>query len=197
MVPPVSTDELGSEREERIVAAATALFGRYGFRRTSMDLIAAEAGVAKATLYAYFDSKEALFGAVTAHVCEELLRRADEAAAGTGTLRERVRGVLEAKYTRLYELVHSSPHAAEILDSTSKLGAVVEDTDKRYRQIVERVLRRAQHDGHIDLAGTSAARVADVLLWSALGISSSAPDVATHDKRLGEAVDTILRGVSA
>lgn len=46
--------------EARIMEAASQLFLRYGFEKT-MDDIAREARVAKATLYRYWPSKEALF----------------------------------------------------------------------------------------------------------------------------------------
>ena len=38
-------------KREVILAAALTLFGRYGYRRTSIDDIAREAGVVKGTLY--------------------------------------------------------------------------------------------------------------------------------------------------
>ncbi len=47
--------------ERRILEAASELFLRYGFEKTTMDDIAREARVAKATLYRYWPSKEALF----------------------------------------------------------------------------------------------------------------------------------------
>lgn len=43
------------------LAAAQQLFTQQGFERTSMDRIAEDAGVSKATVYAYFASKEVLF----------------------------------------------------------------------------------------------------------------------------------------
>jgi AcrR family transcriptional regulator len=48
----------------RIIDAAYELFYRQGFARVSVDRIAAEAGVTKRTLYAHFDSKDQLLGAV-------------------------------------------------------------------------------------------------------------------------------------
>lgn len=54
----------GDVKREAILAAALALFGRYGYRRTSIDDIAREAGVAKGTVYLYVESKEALFDLV-------------------------------------------------------------------------------------------------------------------------------------
>jgi AcrR family transcriptional regulator len=58
---PGSNGEDGSRApRERILIAATALFGRHGTARTGVDTIIAEAGVAKATFYRHFPSKEAL-----------------------------------------------------------------------------------------------------------------------------------------
>lgn len=51
----------------RIYAAAYALFYRKGFQRTSLDDIAAKAGVTKRTLYYHVRSKDALAGAMLEH----------------------------------------------------------------------------------------------------------------------------------
>lgn len=52
------------DKAEAIIAAGEKLFSRFGYRRTSMDDIAREAGVAKGTLYLYFDGKAAVFRAM-------------------------------------------------------------------------------------------------------------------------------------
>jgi AcrR family transcriptional regulator len=51
----------------RILAAAYALFYRRGFQRTSLDEIAAKAGVTKRTLYYHVRSKDELAGAMLEH----------------------------------------------------------------------------------------------------------------------------------
>jgi TetR/AcrR family transcriptional repressor of mexJK operon len=56
-----------TEKAESILAAARRMFLASGFGAVSMDAIAREAGASKATLYAYFASKEELFGAVVSH----------------------------------------------------------------------------------------------------------------------------------
>src|ERR1700722_17305069 len=53
-------------KAESILAAARRTFLASGFGAVSMDTIAREAGASKATVYAYFSSKEELFGAVVA-----------------------------------------------------------------------------------------------------------------------------------
>ncbi|MGE4172809.1 MAG: TetR/AcrR family transcriptional regulator [Methylocystis sp.] len=57
---------VAGRKECSVIAAARKLFLEQGFVETSMDAIARSACVSKATLYAYFPSKEALF----AHLIE-------------------------------------------------------------------------------------------------------------------------------
>ena len=61
------------EVRTRIVEAAYESFWRLGFRRSSVDAIAARAGLTKRTVYAYFRSKDDLLAAV--------LQRYEELAA--------------------------------------------------------------------------------------------------------------------
>jgi AcrR family transcriptional regulator len=51
-------------RPQEILDAALSVFAEKGFAATRIDEIAARAGVAKGTIYLYFDSKEAVFTAL-------------------------------------------------------------------------------------------------------------------------------------
>ncbi len=53
-------DQYAEARRDQILEAALHLFSRKGFAESSVDEIAAEAGLGKATLYLYFPSKEVL-----------------------------------------------------------------------------------------------------------------------------------------
>lgn len=53
----------------QILEAASDLFLRDGFGAVSMDAVAREAGVSKATLYAHFESKDRLFAALVKREC--------------------------------------------------------------------------------------------------------------------------------
>jgi len=52
------------ERRRRVLAAANRAFGLNGFRKTSVDLIAEEAGVSKGLVFAFFGHKDGLYDAV-------------------------------------------------------------------------------------------------------------------------------------
>ena len=56
-----------------ILEAARQLFTGQGFDATSMDQIAAAAGVSKLTVYSHFGDKETLFAAVVKSYCEQQL----------------------------------------------------------------------------------------------------------------------------
>src|SRR5271169_61043 len=62
-----------NSKAESILAAAKRTFLAAGFGAVSMDTIAREAGVSKATVYAHFAGKEELFGAVIGRECERYL----------------------------------------------------------------------------------------------------------------------------
>jgi AcrR family transcriptional regulator len=64
-------EHVPGRKECQILSAARAQFLEQGFSDTSVDAIARRAGVSKATLYAYFPSKEALFSHLIQVECRE------------------------------------------------------------------------------------------------------------------------------
>lgn len=52
------------ERMRKVLEAAAQQFLEQGFERTSMESVARASGVSKMTIYSYFPTKDALFGAV-------------------------------------------------------------------------------------------------------------------------------------
>ena len=77
-------------REEILLASARAL-ARSGFRSVSMQEIAREVGFTAPALYAYFDSKEAIFAALVAMMDRELADTFRPGPARGLPFRERVR----------------------------------------------------------------------------------------------------------
>jgi AcrR family transcriptional regulator len=63
---PKASPAAADERRRIILKAALEIFARHGFAAARLDDVAAQAGVAKGTLYLYFPNKQALF--------EELIR---------------------------------------------------------------------------------------------------------------------------
>jgi AcrR family transcriptional regulator len=66
-MPRPTWDNLDADRRERVLLAAMAEFGSHGYSGGSLNVIARDAGVAKGSLFQYFDDKFDLF----AHVAEQ------------------------------------------------------------------------------------------------------------------------------
>lgn len=65
-------------KERRILDSALKVFADQGYSGTSMDAIAALAGVSKPTLYQYFGSKEQLFAAIMLEERDQMLGAFEE-----------------------------------------------------------------------------------------------------------------------
>ncbi len=61
-----------SAKRKAILDAAQACFLEHGYASTSMDMVAATAGVSKATIYAHFQGKDELFAAIIHQRCDTL-----------------------------------------------------------------------------------------------------------------------------
>jgi AcrR family transcriptional regulator len=89
-------------KRRAIIEAATAAFLRGGYRGTSMDEIAAAAGVSKQTVYKQFSDKESLFSAIVRATVDEAstpvseeVRRLEDTGDLAADLRDLARRQLE------------------------------------------------------------------------------------------------------
>ncbi|HEU4539553.1 MAG TPA: TetR/AcrR family transcriptional regulator [Jiangellaceae bacterium] len=62
------------ERRRALVAAATRAFAKDGFAATSLEDVAAEAGVSKVLIYRHFDTKAELYQAALDEVAKQLVQ---------------------------------------------------------------------------------------------------------------------------
>jgi AcrR family transcriptional regulator len=134
---------------ERILDSAAKVFGQYGFRLASMELVARECGLTRQALYHHFDSKEALFRAVIEAVHEGALK-AERAAAlhkerAGKELADIMVAQLEARYRYLLDRLKGSAHAQELLSEHQRqtqdlLQTFIGQKSRLIVETIERVL---------------------------------------------------------
>lgn len=78
-------------------------FLRYGYAGSSMDRIAAAAGVSKATVYSHFRDKEGLFAALIQQMAVEKMALMDREHFGEGSARELLQRILAQGVGQLEE----------------------------------------------------------------------------------------------
>lgn len=171
---------------ERIHRAAFERFSRYGFRRTSMADIASEAGVSRAALYLQFRNKEEIFRSLAQEMHEESMARAAASIGGDQPLAERLRAATEAKSLRFVEITLGSANGGELLDETNRLcGDLVVDADRRFRELLTTLFRRAAQSKEIDLAAVelTAGEAAELFIRGVRGLKG--PGATVDDYRTG------------
>jgi TetR/AcrR family transcriptional regulator, regulator of autoinduction and epiphytic fitness len=95
-------------REDAIVATVKRLLAEKGFDLMTVDEVAAEVGIAKASLYKHFASKEALAAAAMVETMDQALAQVDtqNAVAGSRAM-ERIRAM--ARWTMATQLAGQMP----------------------------------------------------------------------------------------
>jgi len=137
------------ETRERILAAAEQAFAKAGFAGARMDVIAAEAGVNKALLYYYFESKDALYEAVMEDHFREFNRQALAVLEEPGAAR-----TILLRYVSLYFDFISTRHryAALYQQLMSTRGRPLERLVRKYlvprtaafKKLLERGIRAGE-----------------------------------------------------
>jgi AcrR family transcriptional regulator len=113
-------------RYKRVIRTAEELFKKVGFRAVTMELVAREANVAKATLYSYFKNKDELYVAVCARMARILRGSVEQALTKPDTpLDERLADAMVAKHRPVFTLVRASPHAAELFSYTHSMAGEI------------------------------------------------------------------------
>jgi TetR/AcrR family transcriptional regulator of autoinduction and epiphytic fitness len=142
---------LTDRKREAIIQAAIAEFRANGFDITSMDKIAATAGVSKRTVYNHFPSKEELFAEILNQLWARVTDEQETAYHHDQPLREQMRLMLKAKLQMLGD--------DNFLDLARVAIAATIHSPERAQNMVERMgereegltvwIRAAQADGRL------------------------------------------------
>lgn len=157
---------------DRVLAAAGAVIDERGFQRSSLDEIAARAGLTKGAIYSNFESKEELFLAVIS--ARDLNLKVDLPQAGTA--RDRLRAVGEAC-------------AALIPQARAQAGFIA---DYLLYALTHDEMRRHVEARHMESFRASAAVMAERFPKARLALPGDQLNVALQALSLGFALQSLL-----
>ncbi|HEX9466678.1 MAG TPA: TetR/AcrR family transcriptional regulator [Alphaproteobacteria bacterium] len=129
-------------RSAEILAAAAQVFAERGFHGASTQDIADVLGIRQASLYYYFDSKEAALEEVCARGAEGYAEAAAAVAASTGTAADKVYRLIDAHLSPMLDraafvMVFQRERRYLPKDSRRRVGRF----SRNYERIVESVLK--------------------------------------------------------
>jgi TetR/AcrR family transcriptional regulator len=131
------------ERRRRVLAAANRCFGLHGFRKTSVEMIAEEAGVSKALVFAFFGHKDALYDAV---IEQTLLAWTGFAEHQAARFRDQPALELMSLFRGSFEFAAHSPmlrvlmahRDRQLQERLSSLPRIVRDWRMRFAEVIQR-----------------------------------------------------------
>ena len=173
-----------------VIRTAEELFKKVGFRAVTMELVAREANVAKATLYSYFKNKDELYVEVCARMARILRGSVEQALMKPDTaLDERLADAVVAKHRPVFTLVRASPHAAELLTYThSMAGEIFANLDVEMQDMLRKAIAEDPQ------LGRNAEQVARALYFGSAPLASRSESTAQMEQEVGAFARAYLAG---
>ncbi len=192
---PLTTEEL-DRRRHQVFAASLHLFLENGFQETSMQQIAAAAGMGKSTLYDYFKTKDEILLWVVEDGIYDLSERAKQIASQDLPAAEKITRVMRLHLDYLLENKEFYNH---MLYEVQRLGPEsqrrIQIKRHAYQDLLCRLVEEAIREGTF--------RPVNPLLATRTILSILSPAVftsrptGTPEEMMDEAIDIFTRGVQA
>jgi AcrR family transcriptional regulator len=192
--------------QDRILNAAVRVFRRHGFRRSSIEQAAEEAGLTRQALYHHFPSKEALFRAVIERLYERALA-AEAAAARTAEqegrdLADVVIAEIDARLGTLFAELAGSPHVEELFsEHLAQARDLYQTYSTHFSDEVAATIARVCHTRKLKLvAGVTIEELARCVEMAVHGAKSAYPSTQPADlflKQVAVIVRMLIAGAMA
>ena len=186
-------------KREAIIEAASARFFDEGFAASSIEQIAADAGVSKVTIYSHFGDKHGLFAASVEAECEKMRAHFSIDQMPSGSIRDRLTAIGEAIYAFLSrpEMIQFERRIAAETEREPALGkAFLEAGPWRMKQAFSAFLAHASSTGELTVTDPMLAAEQFVSMCKGMGDLEhrfgEKPDDADQKRRIVGAVDVFL-----
>ena len=179
---PLAWSERRAHTRERLITAARAAIAERGFHRTTIDEIAARAGLTKGAVYDNFTSKDELFSAAVMAWAIERSERFAWPRGKTGSLKQRLKRLAEAVIADAPTAQLEAPMRAELLLYTlthaEMRRRVAEAAVGRFAGVRERLLEIVS-EGELPLPLDRVVVLLEALIPGLMFIRSQAPQLVS------------------
>lgn len=184
--------------QDRILDAAMRVFGRHGFRRSSIEQAAEEASLTRQALYHHFASKEALFRAVIERLYEQGLEAEIAAAKAAEEKGLELAGILvaeiAARMQSLFASLKGSPHVEELFsEHLMQARDLYQSYSVRFADEIATTIARVCRKRKLTLSsGVTVRELARCVEMAIHGTKSAFPSMQPVDAFLKQ-LETMLR----
>lgn len=176
---------------ETLLDGAMEQFARHGFAKTSMSDIAKASGVSRTSLYNTFPTKDDVFRALSGRINDRVYAAVVEAYRRPGPWDERLLGVVNARVSWVYELLHASEYGRELISEKNRIcGGDVLAANDRFEALVAGLFTEG-----VGEAGKGAA-LARVLIDAVNGILEKAETRSAAEQGVALLVSVFCKGAA-
>ena len=105
-----------TDTRHAILQAARERFLHYGFKKTTVDEIAADAGVGKGSVYLHFDGKDEILLSIVLDVKRNITAQMRTIAASLGSPDDKLRRMVSAWILSVHDAYTAAAHGNEVVD---------------------------------------------------------------------------------
>jgi AcrR family transcriptional regulator len=202
--PSALKDVIRDFRRDQLVDTARRLFGERGTTDVSMDDIAAEAGVARSTVYVYFANRDELLRACVQSMYDRLQDTialvVDDGATPVARLRGLILGVLERvdESPAFFRLAMATQSTTTAAGSEAVGGALMMIGLDMIRVLEDLVVAgMATGDFRADLDAERAVVLVGQQIYGALSVRAGEPEPIPAPQAADEICGFVCRGLGA
>ena len=187
--------------KDSILDATDRLLARFGYRKMTVDDIAAEAGIGKGTIYLHFSSKEEVVLSHIDRIVERLNDRLKEIAGSDASAADRLHQMLLTRVLFRFDSIQHYTQSLNDLLAVLRPGLLARRAQyfEAEAQIFAQVLNTGRESGELSFEDDRA--TAHALLEATNGLlpySLSTSELGARDEveqRTGHVANMMLRGV--
>lgn len=141
--------DLRKKRQEEIIQAAMNVFSKNGFEGSKMEVIAAEAGIGKGTIYGYFSSKRELFEEMICYNIDKYKKELSKIVAGQQSFSEKLERLFQyhAGFLDQNLDIFQITSTGKLLSHSMKKRLIKEQ--ESFFELIEEMLKKGISSGEI------------------------------------------------
>lgn len=184
-----------SAKREYILTTAVSVFGRYGYKRASMDLLAQAAGMSRPALYQQFSSKQDVFRAMCALMFQNMLDAGEEALRAKGAAGDRLYNLLSIKLDMVVGAIEIEFRSELLAEVGLYANDVLAAFQEQFVGLIVRFLESSTDELNLVNVVITAHDCANLLMDGVVGVSHEDAEPKIQRRRLRQLADLTVRSL--
>lgn len=189
---------LKTDVKKVITTAASDIFAKFGFKKTTMDEIAEAAHKAKSSIYYYFKSKEEIFRRIIEKESEILKEEINRAINQEKTPQKRLRAYTITRTRGLNRLANFySALKDEYFEHYAFIEKIRKEYDKDELRVIKEILKNGVDDGTFSIKDLDV--TAFVLITALKGLEYTwavEADMSKIEKNIDNLLEVLFNGIA-